>query len=243
MRKTFFISALFAVTAMASVAHAQGFIPLAPIPGLTEGVTANQAGLANFLNNLYKYLIGLAAVIAVVEIIWGGLLYSTQDVPGSKTNGKEKIQNALLGLVLVLSPVLVFSIINPSILNLSISLPKLDTRSGGGGTPVQTTQPVTLSDTQIQDRESSGGKVLYAFTLDSSQQNASPIQVRNILNSEQTACTAAPGGPGIILPDSRASEGGGSFNYVCQTCPSNTTLTLFSTCSIEKKICGSCLPK
>ncbi len=119
-----------------SVAHAQGFVPLVEIPGLiTKGMTADQEGLANFLNNLYKYLIGLAAVIAVVEIIWGGLLYSTQDVPGSKTDGKEKIQNALLGLVLVLSPVLVFSIINPSILNLSINLPKLDTRSAAPAQP------------------------------------------------------------------------------------------------------------
>ncbi len=149
-RKTFFVSALFAVAAIASVAHAQGFVPLAGIPGLTESVTADEAGLANFLNDLYKYLIGLAAVIAVVEIIWGGLLYSTQDVPGSKTNGKEKIKNALLGLVLVLSPVLVFSIINPSILNLSINLDPLDTRSvtpsiggrdGVSGTP--TVDPTT----------------------------------------------------------------------------------------------------
>ncbi len=150
MRKTFITLSLFAIAFVATSAHAQEFIPLAPIPGLTTGITADQAGLANFLNNLYKYLIGLAAVIAVVEIIWGGLLYSTQDVPGSKTNGKEKIQNALLGLVLVLSPVLVFSIINPSILNLSINLPELDTKSGApnqtggtGGTGTQTVDATT----------------------------------------------------------------------------------------------------
>ncbi len=152
MRKTFITLSLFAIAFVATSAHAQEFIPLAPIPGLTTGITADQAGLANFLNNLYKYLIGLAAVIAVVEIIWGGLLYSTQDVPGSKTNGKEKIQNALLGLVLVLSPVLVFSIINPSILNLSINLPALDTKSGtsrtgtnlGGATPPPATGCTTV---------------------------------------------------------------------------------------------------
>lgn len=129
MKKTFFFFSLITVISLASVAHAAGFVPLTNIPGLTSGATASQEGLANFLNNLYKYLIGLAAAIAVVEIIWGGIEYSTQDVPGSKQNGKDRIQGAILGLVLILSPVLVFSIINPSILNLSIGLPELDTKS------------------------------------------------------------------------------------------------------------------
>lgn len=102
-----------------------GFVPIAPIPGLTEGGAATSGNLAEFFNNLYKYLIGLAAVLAIVEIIWGGLEYATQDIPGAKKEGKEKIQQAILGLILVLSPALVFSIINPSILDLSLNLPPL----------------------------------------------------------------------------------------------------------------------
>lgn len=125
-----------------------GFVPLAPIPGLTADVTADQAGLANFLNNLYKYAIGLSAVLAVVMIIWGGLEYATQDVPGAKQNGKERIQQAILGLVLILTPALVFSIINPAILNLSVNLPELNTRSTGP-LPGQahTPQPYTPTST------------------------------------------------------------------------------------------------
>ena len=112
------------------------FVPLAPIPGLTD-VQPDQGGLASFFNNLYKYLIGLSAVLAIIMIIWGGLEYATQDIPGQKQQGKERIQQAILGLVLILSPVLVFSIINPNILNLSINLEKLDTKPGlpVGSTP------------------------------------------------------------------------------------------------------------
>ena len=109
---------------------AQGFVPLTNIPGLTSGAVADTTGLANFLNNLYKYLIGLAAILAVIEIIWGGLEISTQDSVSKKSDGKERITQAILGLILVLSPVLVFSIINPSILNLSLNLPELKTMSG-----------------------------------------------------------------------------------------------------------------
>lgn len=66
-----------------------------------------------------------------------------------KTKGKARIYSALGGLVLVLAPAVVFSIINPAILNLSVNLPALNTQSGsssssssssasGATTPVQT---------------------------------------------------------------------------------------------------------
>ena len=109
-----------------------GFTALAPIPGLTDAnsAVANSASLAVFFNNLYKYLIGLAAALAVIEIIWGGIEISTKDSVPLKMKGKERIYGAVFGLVLVLSPVVVFSIINPSILNLSVNLPPLNTQSG-----------------------------------------------------------------------------------------------------------------
>lgn len=123
-----------------TVFAAENFVPLAPIPGLTQGVVADSTGLATFFNNLYKYLIGLAAILAVIQIIWAGLgiAYTHKDAVSEIMNDKGKIKNALLGLVLVLSPVLVFSIINPNILNLSLNLPainlsKTEFNDGGGG--------------------------------------------------------------------------------------------------------------
>ncbi len=113
----------------ASVADNGQFVALAPIPNLTDGTVANSGNLANFFNNLYKYLIGLAAMLAVIEIIWGGLEISTKDSVSKQSDGKERITQAIFGLILVLSPVLVFSIINPSILNLSLNLPALETKS------------------------------------------------------------------------------------------------------------------
>ncbi|MBU6214324.1 hypothetical protein KGM48_00555 [Patescibacteria group bacterium] len=107
-----------------------GFVALAPILGLTDANSTsviNSGSFANFFNNLYKYLIGLAAILAIIEIIWGGLEISTQDSVSKQSNGKERITQAIIGLILVLSPVLVFSIINPSILNLSLGIDKLDT--------------------------------------------------------------------------------------------------------------------
>jgi len=150
MMKTIFVSGailFFSVVPYASAAD--GFVALAPIPGLTQGVTADTAGLAAFFNNLYKYAIGMASVLAIIMIIWGGLQYATQDIPGAKQEGKDRILQAILGLILVLSPVLVFSIINPSILNLSINLKPLDTKTGatGTGSGTGTQKPATTDPT------------------------------------------------------------------------------------------------
>jgi len=127
--KTLLLLSFLAFVSFAPHVLAQ-FVPLAPIPGLTAEITPTSTidpnTLATFFNNLYKYLIGLAATLAVIEIIWGGIEISTKDSVSKQSDGKERITQAIFGLVLVLSPVLVFSIINPSILNLSLNLPPID---------------------------------------------------------------------------------------------------------------------
>ncbi len=105
-----------------------GFVPVVSIPNLTEGILPTETGLALFLNNLYKYLVGIAAILAVVQIMRAGLLITVQsDSVSMHSEGVKMIKQALGGLVLVLSPALVFSVINPSILNLSLNIPALDT--------------------------------------------------------------------------------------------------------------------
>jgi len=133
----------FALLLFAPHVFAQGFVPLAPITGLTD-IQPTSAGLAGFFNSLYKFLVGIAAALAVIEIIWGGLEYSTQDSVSKKMDGKKRIYQAILGLILVLSPVIVFSIINPRILNLDLNLPEIDLKvnTTPGATPVPSaTQP------------------------------------------------------------------------------------------------------
>lgn len=153
IKKTLFVSALVLFFGLAPHVFAEGFVPLAVIPGLTD-IQPTQEGLANFFNNLYKFVVGLSAALAVIMIIWGGLEYSTQDSISKKSDGKERIKQAIFGLVLVLSPVLVFSIINPSILNLSLNLEKLDTQTRpptgtGSGTGTQTPATDTTSGCSV----------------------------------------------------------------------------------------------
>jgi hypothetical protein len=134
----------------ASTCTQGSFCPLAPIPGLDQGIQPTSSSIAQFLNNLYQFLIGIAAAIAVIEIVWGGLEISTKDSVSKNSDGKERITQAILGLILVLSPVLVFKIINPSILNFSATFSPVNIPSGAAQqtstpTPSTTSSPVSCS--------------------------------------------------------------------------------------------------
>lgn len=130
-------SGVSAAVTNTSASNQSGFTALAPIPGLTDQANTsavNDKSLANFFNNLYKYIIGMAAVLAIIMIIWSGLeIAINKDSVSKALEAKGRITQAIYGLVLVLAPVLVFSIINPSILNLSLNLPELKT---GTPTPI-----------------------------------------------------------------------------------------------------------
>jgi hypothetical protein len=169
-----------------------GFVPLTNIPGLTSGVATNQSGIANFLNNLYKYLIGLAAVLAVIEIVWGGIEISTQDSISKHEAGKERIQGALLGLVLVLLPVLVFSIINPQILNLSFNLPPIAAHSGtsigGGGTQTNNAPEVNGFPANSNNQTGSPSLLQAPQTLPSGACSNIQNNTNNLIQPNQVSC-------------------------------------------------------
>lgn len=97
---------------------ATAFVPLTSIPGIESA--ANAQTLPDFLNTLYKLAIGAAAVLAVLQIVRAGIVYMGGDSVTEKKEAKQLIVLSLGGLLLILSPVIVFSIINPDILSLKI---------------------------------------------------------------------------------------------------------------------------
>jgi hypothetical protein len=115
-----------------SIACAQSFTPLTSLPGVADATSSPD--LAAFLSNIYKLCIGAAAILAVLKIIQGGITYMLGDSITEKKEARHHIAMAVLGLVLVLSPALVFGIIDQRILSLDIgkSIEKLATEPGDG---------------------------------------------------------------------------------------------------------------
>lgn len=119
--RRFFPTLLLLALLLPVAAHAQSsdFVPLTSLPGLKDFVGATS--LPNLLSSIYKICIGLAATLAVLQIMLAGVEYMGGDSVTEKKAARERIGLAIGGLILVLSPTIVFSIINPHILDLDIS--------------------------------------------------------------------------------------------------------------------------
>ncbi len=78
--------------------------------------------LGEYLNLMINLFIGLCAVTAVIMIVMGGIEYSTSDLVSSKAAAKDRIQNAILGLLLALCSWLILNTINPDLLNTDIDI-------------------------------------------------------------------------------------------------------------------------
>ncbi len=79
-------------------------------------------GLGEYLQTLFKILLGIIGVLAVVMIIVGGVQYMTTDAIGGKENGKETVTNALGGLILALGSWLILNTINPDLVSFKLDV-------------------------------------------------------------------------------------------------------------------------
>lgn len=96
----------------------------APLTDFNSGITpANPNPLGSYLNLMIKIIIGLCAVLAMVMIFLGGIEYMTSEVISSKEHGKERIRNAILGLLVALGSYAILNTINPTLLSTNINLP------------------------------------------------------------------------------------------------------------------------
>jgi len=131
-----FVPLLMTNTAIANE-HEEGntitYVPLAPLPGVSTG-----EDLGTYLQDIFNFTIGVAAILAVFMIALGGAWYIGSDSITGKSDGKEFISNAVQGLILALVAWLILYTINPNLLNLNFnpseSAPApVETEGGEGG--------------------------------------------------------------------------------------------------------------
>lgn len=96
---------------------------LEPLPGIGTGGKVSNFGV--YLSNLYKLSISLAAVLAILQISFAGFKYLTAESFGQKTDAKSKIQNSLIGLVLILTSYLILNTINPDLIKAGFGIPSV----------------------------------------------------------------------------------------------------------------------
>lgn len=90
--------------------------PLVGIPGVDNA----SSNFNQYINQLYFVSISIAALLAVIKIIIGGVKWMLTDVVTQKSDAKDDIRSALLGLLLIIAAVLILGTINPQLTNLNV---------------------------------------------------------------------------------------------------------------------------
>jgi hypothetical protein len=85
--------------------------------GVTEG---NSGDLGQFLAALFKFGLAIAAALAVVMIVWGGVEIMLSESVMTKTDGKKRVEDAIWGLLLALVSWLILWTINPDLVTFRI---------------------------------------------------------------------------------------------------------------------------
>jgi hypothetical protein len=104
-----------------SNASAQGYTPLAPIPGFVDDNLPTN-NLNKYLNDMFRLGIAIAIALAVIMIIVGGIQYMSTDAIGKMNEGKKSIQAALTGLLVALAAYMIIKTLDPNMLSTRLGL-------------------------------------------------------------------------------------------------------------------------
>jgi Type IV secretion system pilin len=108
-------------TLVVSAATTDVYIPITNISNILPSTGVNTSDLSVFLANIFKYIIWISSVLAVVMIFIGGFQYATAQALFKKSEAKKNIENALIGLGVVWGAWLLLNTINPQLVGLKIT--------------------------------------------------------------------------------------------------------------------------
>lgn len=118
-----------ALVAVAAETAGQYYTPLAPLPGTFDPAT-NKTDLSTYLAGMMKLAVAVAGALAVLMLIIGGTQYVAAGItPDGKSNAKEHITNAAIGLALTLASYLILFSINPKLVDFNLALPPIALKS------------------------------------------------------------------------------------------------------------------
>lgn len=90
--------------------------------------------IGSLINGIFKIAIIVGAMLAVLRLVYAGFLYMGTDLFDRKSAAKEAIQNAIIGLLLLVTTYIILNQINPDLLKLNITQnikPATGSTSGG----------------------------------------------------------------------------------------------------------------
>lgn len=96
---------------------------LAPLPGGTASIN-DENGFETYASQVFAYLLSVAAFLAVIMVVIGGVQYLASGGNTSiVSDARGRIWSAILGLLLAISAWLILYTINPDLIHLRITVP------------------------------------------------------------------------------------------------------------------------
>lgn len=177
------------------VKNSLSYTPLEPIPGQGNAPT----DFCTLLNLLFKVLIYLGGMIAVLFLVLGGIAYMVSEVVDKRSAARERIKSSVIGLIILLSTYLILFTVNPNLVNVCNVL------NGNSGGVVQSQSSLDVENARnaiIANRNSCkarGG----IFELKPNGEGCSSLSFNCVsLNTLGCCMTMAPGQvcviPGIL---------------------------------------------
>ena len=118
-------ASLFFVAHQAFAVDNSWYNLLEPLAGEIDGVKASPEGLESYLTFLFKFALGVAAVLAVLMLVIAGV-ERMSPTSGAQEHSKQRIWAALSGLLLALVSYLILQTINPDLAgNLKLTIPEI----------------------------------------------------------------------------------------------------------------------
>lgn len=160
------------------------YTPLEPIPG-QDGTPADFCGL---LNLLFKVLIYLGGMIAVLFLVLGGIAYMVSEVVDKRTAARERIKASLIGLLILLASYLILFTVNPNLVNVCNTLN--GTRTGVYYPSTPNLSTAASIQKAKQDCEAIGGLVISVPPQDFANRLVFPTQscADLLKNLSKTGC-------------------------------------------------------
>ncbi len=96
-------------------AQAKPYTLIVPFPGQNPQVSSPQ----DYIKALYTFGLGFGALLAMVMIVIGAVQYTASEAITSKEDAKDRIQKAILGLILLIVATVILYTINPALPDLT----------------------------------------------------------------------------------------------------------------------------
>ncbi len=184
----------------------------------------SSSSIPSFISGLYDYAIGISGTLAIIMIIYGGIKYLASGGNESALgDAKDRVTNAIWGLLLLAGSYLVLNTINPQLVSLNFtsqSVPAMPT-SGGAGEPGGTQeQRSTLSQIASSILSKSPGEVAFSKSADCSAGTDASSIINDVSNGVM---------PFVCSPSCSCSRGGTSGNV-------NLSINMLET--LDSLVCG-----